>query len=186
MDKLFLQLTNQVDMGYHSERLSLENACIKISKAEQENEELKASLENIDAEIPNLINAHKHLLLDEALNRTFFYHLYFCLFYFIKIHVDASSYAESSYAELSLLIFSPLGCLIAFNLLAISYILTVCGLWESQRSLNKMERSEQILYFTKSINNEIENNKVKNEENIEKAKQHVANMEELERLHNKR
>lgn len=181
MDKLFLQLTNQVEMGYHNERLSLENACIEISRAEQENEELKAILENIDAEIPNLIKAHKSLLLDEALKRTFFHLLYFCLYYFINIHVGSSSYDEKT-----ILIFSPLGCLIAFNLLFISYILTVCGLWESQRSINQMERPEQIRYFTKRTNDDIERNKERIYSNTEQAKQHATNMKELERLHNQR
>lgn len=169
MDKLFLQLTNQVAMGYHNERLSLENACIRISKAESEIDLLTTQLDNIETELPQVIKNRKSKIVEDAKGLSIFQSLFFVLNYWF-FYLTAQM---------------PLLALLCFNLMAIIYIVTICELWESHRKVTKMTRPEQILFITNHINEKIEKERIVIETNTAKAKQHAANMRQLQDLHNK-
>ena len=169
MDKLFLQLTNQVEAGYHNERLSLENACHKIQQAESEIDLLTTQLVNIATELPQVIKNRRSKIIEEA--------KYISIIQFFLITLN--------YCFFNLTAHMPLTSLAFFNLLAIAYIVTICGLWESHRKVTKMTEPEQILFLTNHINEKIKIEKIVIETNTSKAKQHATNMRELQDLHNK-
>ncbi|HCF4091711.1 TPA: hypothetical protein NIE69_002124 [Pseudomonas aeruginosa] len=176
MDKLFLQLTNQVEAGYHNERLSLENACYKIARAEEEIKSLELKITNIDTEMPNIIKEFTNSIWASVFSKGALYFLTFLIqFVIFKAMAVSSNGLE---------IISPVILLIIGNLLGILFIAEMCVAWERNRSLMKMDKPERITYLTSRINLDIGKQKEIIEENTIKAKQHASNMKELERLHN--
>ncbi|MFV3378353.1 hypothetical protein ACNE9Y_29995 [Pseudomonas sp. NY11226] len=180
MDTLFLQLTNQVEAGYHNEKMSLENACYKIARAEEEIKRLESQIANIESETPTLIKEHKGHLWDLAIHRTCFYIILSSLTVFLK--QQAPNFEDEILINFLL---SPLVLLIAGNLLAICYISEMCGLWECHRSLSRKDNTEQIAYFMNELNRKIAIRKGTIETNTEKAKHHAENMKELIDIHNR-
>lgn len=178
MDKLFLQLTNQVEAGYQNERMSLERACYKLAGAEEEIKRLENQIANIDEELPTIIKEFTNSIWASVFSKGALYFLTF----FIQLVIFKAMAVSSNGLE----IISPVILLIIGNLLGILFIAEMCVAWERHRSLMKMDKPEQITYLTSRINLGIGKQKEIIEENAIKAKQHASNMKELEILHNRK
>jgi CRISPR/Cas system-associated protein Csx1 len=179
MDKIYLQLTNNVEMGIANERLTVEIACMKIAESEDEIKSLENSLANIHIEHVNLrkeqAKSNKETLLWSATLYILVTALFFASWFSPLVDtflqdLDIVQYGiNHGVAMLTLIYILPTLLFIEFLKNYITHHL----------KLNNMNVDERIEYYTKICERRIERHRESIAENTAKAKQSVENIKEL-------
>lgn len=176
MDKLFLELTNQVGVGIENEKLSIERCCRNMAIADDEIITLEAKLSNLEQELPTLLIEHRKNAWRQFSNTAFLASICYGMVYFIYVYLEP--FAINSDPILQFLL-NPITMLILFNFNTIGLIIAGCDTWEHHRKIVAMDKTEQLKYFKKRINRRIDFNREKITANTIKANEHVENIKQL-------